>query len=211
MALFARTYFRYSFEIVIEEPAANGKNIAPLSSGPKGSKNKILLVCRHECCCLKYYDDVGQCRADPGPTAVYDTDTDITWMRNANANANAGAGSPFDDYANTNGGKMCWQSANAWAASLNINGVTGWRLPATTYPDVTCSSVLNRSIGGGCTGSEMGHLFNVEGIGRYIDGTYDDAPFSNIQRGFSDSLKWTPQCQQQYANKRIKCELMYER
>lgn len=174
MALLARTYFRYSFEIVIEEPAANGKNIAPLSSRPKGSKNEIRLVCRHECCCLKYYDDVGQCRADPGPTAVYDTDTEMR-------NANAGAGSPFDDYANTNDGKMSWQSANAWAASLNINGVTGWRLPTTTCPDATCSSVQNRSIGGGRTGSEMGHLFDVEGIGRYIYGTYDDAPFSNIQ------------------------------
>lgn len=53
------------------------------------------------------------------------------WLANANANANAGAGSSFDNGLSTTDGKMTWVNANAWAASLDVAGVTGWRLPDT--------------------------------------------------------------------------------
>src|SRR5882672_9053263 len=55
---------------------------------------------------------------DGKPDAYYDTALDITWLRNANAN-----------------GTMNWQNANAWAESLDVHGVTGWRLPTIIDDD----------------------------------------------------------------------------
>lgn len=43
--------------------------------------------------------------------AYYDTALNITWLANGNAS------------------DMNWTDANTWAANLNINGYTGWRLP----------------------------------------------------------------------------------
>ena len=57
--------------------------------------------------------------------AWYDTVLGISWL----ADANAGAGSAFDDGADTTDGDMSWSSAVAWAAGLNVHGVSGWRLP----------------------------------------------------------------------------------
>lgn len=55
--------------------------------------------------------------------AYYDTVLDITWLADAN-------------YAMTSGydadGEMNWSTATAWAASLDFNGITGWRLPTIT-------------------------------------------------------------------------------
>jgi len=52
--------------------------------------------------------------------AYYDKTLDITWLADAN-------------YAKTSGhdhdGRMNWHESTAWVASLNINGITGWRLP----------------------------------------------------------------------------------
>ena len=48
--------------------------------------------------------------------AYYDTALDITWLA-----------SPT-----TAEGVKDWASANAWAAGLNVNGITGWRLPTNT-------------------------------------------------------------------------------
>jgi len=59
-----------------------------------------------------------------GGQAYYDSAADLTWLTNANA-----AGTTMDLAA-----------ANAWAASLNIGGVTGWRLPDTLQPDSSCGT-----------------------------------------------------------------------
>ncbi|MBS0497523.1 MAG: DUF1566 domain-containing protein [Proteobacteria bacterium] len=80
--------------------------------------------------------------------AVYDTDLDITWL----ANANAAAGTIFDDGLSPTDGFLSWDSAKAWAANLDISGVTGWRLPTTEIP----CFIMN------CDSSEMGHLFYNE-------------------------------------------------
>ena len=85
--------------------------------------------------------------------AVYDDVADLTWL----ANANAGADSEYDDGGSTSDGRMSWSNANNWAASLDINGVTGWRLPDTLQPDPSCNGAVD------CTGSEMGNLYNVLG------------------------------------------------
>lgn len=112
-----------------------------------------------------------------GGLAYYDTDLDITWL----ADANAGAGSSFDDGFATTDGLMTWANANAWAASLNVGGVTGWRLPTSLNSDGSgpCS-------GFNCTDSEMGHLFYNElggatGSSILTSGDPDLALFSNIQ------------------------------
>ncbi|HMU63228.1 MAG TPA: hypothetical protein PKD35_00935 [Nitrosomonas sp.] len=68
-----------------------------------------------------------------GGQAYYDPNLNITWL----ANANAGAGSSFDDGVNTTDGRMTWTSANAWTASLNIGGITGWRLPMQMLMEIT--------------------------------------------------------------------------
>lgn len=100
-----------------------------------------------------------------GGQAVYDTDLDITWL----ADANAGAGSAFDDGSlSTTDGRMSWANANAWAASLTVDGFTGWRLATTADPDASCTddtagtTPSADAIGYNCTGSEMGHLFYNE-------------------------------------------------
>lgn len=96
-----------------------------------------------------------------GGLAYYDDVADLTWL----ADASAGAGSIFDNGNNTSDGAMTWENANAWAADLNVAGVTGWRLPVTLQPDASCSSQnIYSSYGYNCTGSELGNLFyNVLG------------------------------------------------
>jgi hypothetical protein len=63
--------------------------------------------------------------------AYYDPNLDITWL----ADANAGAGSAFDDELSPTDGVMTWTNANAWAASLTVGGVSGWRLPTVRPVD----------------------------------------------------------------------------
>lgn len=67
--------------------------------------------------------------ADGDGTAdgYYDTVLRITWL----ANANALAGTAFDasEFSSASDGRTDWANAVAWAAQLNVHGVTGWRLP----------------------------------------------------------------------------------
>ena len=56
--------------------------------------------------------------------AYYDTLLNITWL----ANAMGTLGTPFDDALPGNG-ESTWNAARSWASSLNVHGVTGWRLP----------------------------------------------------------------------------------
>lgn len=85
--------------------------------------------------------------------AYYDAKTNLTWL----ANANAAAGSTFDNGSSITDGKMSWPNAKDWVASLNVNGITGWRLPTTKQPDVTC---VGRHKAFKCTGSEMGYFYH---------------------------------------------------
>jgi hypothetical protein len=97
--------------------------------------------------------------------AYYDTALDITWLANTNV-----------------AGLMSWSAANAWAAGLDVNGVTGWRLPTNTpingstfdttastdgtTDNGTATTTTDGSDGGwrdaaGNPVSEMGHMFYV--------------------------------------------------
>lgn len=79
--------------------------------------------------------------------AYYDTELNITWLRDWNAN-----------------GPMVWEDATRWANSLNLHGVTGWRLPRVI--DVGADG-CNLSYAGGTdcgsnvdpATSEIAHMF----------------------------------------------------
>ncbi len=91
--------------------------------------------------------------------AYYDDQLDITWTANANINSFG-----------------VWDTQTAWAAGLDIDGVTGWRLPNA---DVNGDGIIIDCRGGGVTGcadNEMGFLFWEEGITADAPG-----PFSNAQ------------------------------
>ncbi len=93
-----------------------------------------------------------------GVRLIYDSVQRLTWLGNANWAKTSG----FDS-----DGAMTWAEARAWAGGLTIGGLSDWRLPITT--DETCR-------GAGCTNSEMGHLFGVEGVSFANPGL-----FSNLQ------------------------------
>jgi hypothetical protein len=63
--------------------------------------------------------------ADGTVDAWYDTVRDVSWL----ADAKAIRGTVFDDGFDTNDGRVTYASATSWVATLNVSGVTGWRLP----------------------------------------------------------------------------------
>jgi len=125
-----------------------------------------------------------------GGQAYYDDVAGLTWLADANYAQTSGyAAANADGAVNSSptniqaDGRMGWQAANAWAASLSVNGVSGWRLPDTLQPDSSCDNNLsgfNRSSGLNCTGSEMGGLFYTA-LGNTAESLTETGPFSNLQ------------------------------
>lgn len=129
-----------------------------------------------------------------GGLAYYDDVADLTWL----TDASAGAASIYDDGGLTIDGRMSWGNAMDWAASLNVAGVTGWRLPTTidvgndgyTYPNVNQGVDAGMNI---TTHSELSNMFyNVLGnLARYdINGNHqpgygltNTGPFVNLFGG----------------------------
>ena len=126
--------------------------------------------------------------------AYYDTALNITWL----ANANYGYGSSYDSADGYTTGGMTWNNANAWAANLNINGYTGWRLPTVNPVDGTTANDANNSYIGsedlgynvsapgtlyaGSTASEMAYMFyNTLGDKAYC------SPFTSTVNNCSSS------------------------
>lgn len=81
---------------------------------------------------------------------------------------------------------MFWTTAKNWIAGMNVanyKGFNNWRLPKTTQPDTSCGSQIpspgfdDQGFGFNCTGSEMGHLYKVEGITAAVPGPL----FDNVQ------------------------------
>lgn len=106
-----------------------------------------------------------------GGQAYYDDVSNITWIADANLAGTSG----YD-----NDGYMNWDKVQKWIGTLNSAnylGVNDWRLPLTAQPDASCSVQDSfGSYGYGCTGSEMGRLYHVDGISSSAPG-----PLSNVQ------------------------------
>ena len=128
----------------------------------------------------------GNAVANNSASAVffYDTDRNITWLRNANA----AAGSSFDNGASSSDGRMGWSNAMAWAADLTVGSFSDWRLPVG-QAHATCGN-FNFN----CTASELGHLWYSE-LGNAVNafnqviGTVNKGDFQNFLTN-PDSL-WT--------------------
>lgn len=109
---------------------------------------------------------LGLLPATPGGAdwqAAYDVDRNVTWV----ANANLAATTNFGVSGINGNGTMIWNKANEWVGAMNTAnylGLNNWRLPTTLQPDITCALQSGGSFGTGCTGSEMGHLANIEGV-----------------------------------------------
>lgn len=93
---------------------------------------------------------------------LYDTDLNITWLRNANA----GAGSSVDDGFSTTDGLMTWGNANNWAKTLTVGSYSNWRLPTvldTGAPgcDFSYSGGTDCGYDVQTATSEMAHLYCV--------------------------------------------------
>jgi hypothetical protein len=130
-----------------------------------------------------------------GTEFVYDTHLDLTWVRDANLASTSGY---------TPGGFMGWDSATAWAAQLQFGGYDDWRLPSTLVPDATCED--GPATGDNCSGSEMGHLFHVEGISTATPGPFlnlsPEGYWSSTEDGSTNALGFTfgPTGQRQHSD-----------
>lgn len=141
--------------------------------------------------------------------AYYDTALDITWLADANyafasgytsaVNGGVGPWTVLGNNVKWTDGSMGWDAAMAWAAELNVNGITGWRLPAMvdtgapgcdwSYGGTDCGYNVDTST------SELAHMYHITlGNNSYRDasGNYNPSwglsnmgPFSNIQSGAS--------------------------
>jgi hypothetical protein len=120
---------------------------------------------------------------DRGSGFIYDDVQDITWAQDANIN-----------------GVDTWANQVAWAAGYSqTHSVYGtfddWRLPTTLQPDPSCSvQVGGNSYGYSCTGSEMGHLFSVDGISFSSMGPFTNVQYpaywSGTEANYNDELAW---------------------
>lgn len=126
--------------------------------------------------------------------ASYDTVLDVSWLANANAAVGSAyvapwaVGTEFD-------GVMNWANAKAWAASLDVYGKTGWRLPTMidtgapgcdwTYAGGTdCGyNVQTISQDGQTVFSEMAHLYCVS-LGNLSFCTPGDTQCHSAQPGW---------------------------
>jgi len=92
--------------------------------------------------------------ARAGGAAYYDDVADLTWVTDASDNTATGSPLPGRNY---------WGPHNAWASTLSIDGVTGWRLPSM---DVNGDEVISAACTGSvaCQDNEMGFLFATYGV-----------------------------------------------
>jgi hypothetical protein len=112
-------------------------------------------------------------------------------------------------YAST--GAMEYAAALHWLDAMNASaylGFSGWRMPRTRQPDPSCSDqfqlrevltreLLDLSYGYDCTGSEMGHLANFQGIRAHAPGPFTNVVSSSYWTGEFDAnvyaIAWSMQ------------------
>ena len=114
--------------------------------------------------------------------AYYDTTLNITWLADADIAKTRGE---------ANEGRKNWGDAQAYAAALDVFGVTGWRLPKVTPRDGSAaynlafkndgSSDIGYAVAGTGWGttSELGHLYYVT-LANPAFSLTNTAPFSQL-------------------------------
>lgn len=102
-----------------------------------------------------------------GPEAYFDSDLGVTWLADANFAYTSGYVSRFHGP----GGNMVFGEALLWVGSLNIGGVTGWRLPTVAFID---AQHLDAST------SELTHMYSVT-LGN-TGSLSNTGPFLNLER-----------------------------
>jgi len=116
---------------------------------------------------------------DYGNGMVYDNVANLTWLKDANFAMSSGYDAD---------GLMSWAEAQAWAASLTVGGVSGWRLPTVTpvngssfnfdySEDGSTDSGINIS----GLNSELGHMYYTTLGNSAAGGLTHSGPFSNLQ------------------------------
>jgi hypothetical protein len=122
-----------------------------------------------------------------GGLAYYDTVQDITWL----ANSNLADTTDFGVGGIAVNGSMTWFTAQDWVAAMssaNYLGVSGWRLPTSVQPDANCSLQFSGNSGGfNCIGSEMGHLYWVDGITAANPGPFLNVPATGSGAYWTDT------------------------
>lgn len=123
--------------------------------------------------------------ADGVIDAYYDSASNLTWLADANAIHTSGwttppGGMPQPDAL----GRVTYFAANYWAATLNVAGVTGWRLPTLTVDTVCVPAsphwICNPGVSPGS--SELENLFK-QTLGDTGGAQFNTGPFSNVQLG----------------------------
>jgi hypothetical protein len=109
---------------------------------------------------------------DMGDGTVYDTDTQLTWLKDAKYAKTSGYDSDGD-------GMMSWARSLTWADNLVFAGFDNWRLP--TIPDPYTSA------------GEMGHLFYEELKNVYYEPLRNVGPFINLwpDEVYADHVYWS--------------------
>jgi hypothetical protein len=110
--------------------------------------------------------------------AFYDSGLNLSWLTDANVR-----------------GPLPWADAMAWATSLDLHGVTGWRLPTLIQvPTCTPPPFVDCSISVAPGSSELAHMF-LTTLGNTPSATpelatWNDGPFTGLQPAsyFTDPL-----------------------
>ena len=123
--------------------------------------------------------------ADGVVDGYYDSGSNLTWLADANYARTIGftGSSPFVD------GELAIDEAKAWLTTLNVNGVTGWRLPRTmpgVPPGVDPDFLEQQLQSGGYVRfqptpeySELAYLYYTT-LGNSMGPRQNDGPFFNI-------------------------------
>lgn len=109
--------------------------------------------------------------ADGSVDGYYDTAQNITWLGDANyaATIHLFEGEYRSDGFKHAPGPLSWVEATAWAPTVDLSGVTGWRLPVSFVPDGAICSPLSSA----CRyDSELSSLYDV------LQGS--TGPFENV-------------------------------
>lgn len=89
---------------------------------------------------------------------LYDTDLDVTWLRNAGASSRA-----------------TWHQVTTWVSALVVGSFDDWRLPSSY--DIGTSNICR---GYYCPQSELGHLWFSE-LGNSYGNPVNPGPFLNFK------------------------------